>query len=189
MPLTKVDNLVTLFFENGWIYQTKHCYSEEEMRIKAKLMILGIVKVLGHHATFQTLPANTRIPEKHHRIFFHSSINFMYNIRVDYIGYPPTEMELQEVMQRYSDKFLPGCSGLIDAVHVKWSKCPAGDINRCKGEEGFSSVAFEVVSGFDRQILGVSPVHFGTWNDQQIVLTDETVILIKNEWYQNVCWN
>jgi hypothetical protein len=52
MPLTKVDDLVTLLFENGWIYQTKHCHSEEEMWIKAKLMILGILKVLGHHAPF-----------------------------------------------------------------------------------------------------------------------------------------
>jgi hypothetical protein len=104
----------------------------------------------------------------------------MYIIRDDYIGYPPTEMELQEVMQRYSDNFLPGCGGSIDIVHVKWSKCPAGDINRCKGKEGCPSVAFEVVSGFDRQILGVSSVHFGTRNDQQIVRTDETVILIKN---------
>ena len=92
-------------------------------------------------------------------------------------------------MQRYSDNFLPGCGGSIDVVHVKWSMCPAGDINRCKGKEGYPSVAFEVVSGFDRQILGVSSVHFGTRNDQQIVRTDETVILIKNEWYRNVCWN
>ena len=70
---------------------------------------------------------------------------------------------------------------------MKWSKCPAGDINRCKGKVGYPSVAFEGVSGFDLQILGVLSVHFGTWNDQQIVRTDETVTLIKNEWCQNVC--
>ena len=28
MPLTKVDDLVTLFFDNGWIYQMKHCHSK-----------------------------------------------------------------------------------------------------------------------------------------------------------------
>jgi len=106
----------------------------------------------------------------------------MYNIRDNYIVYLSTEMELQEVMQRYSENFLPGCGGSIDVVHVKWSKHPAGDINRCKGKEGFPSVAFEVVSGFDCQILGVLSVHFGTRSDQQIVRTDETVALIKNEW-------
>jgi len=108
MPLTKVDDLVTPFFDNGWIYQMKHCHSEEEMWNKAELMILGILKMLGHHALFRTLPADTRISEKHHQIFVHSFINFMYNTKDDYIGYPPTEMELREAIQRYSDNFLPG---------------------------------------------------------------------------------
>jgi hypothetical protein len=38
-------------------------------------------------------------------------------------------------------------------------------------------------------VLGVSSVHFGTQNDQQIVRTDETVSLIKTGWYRNIgCW-
>jgi hypothetical protein len=113
----------------------------------------------------------------------------MYNIRCNYIGCPPPEMELQEVMHRYSDNILPGCGGSIDVIQVKWRQCPTGDINRCKGKEGYPSVGFEVVSGFDCQILGVSSVNFGTRDDQQIVCTDETVTLIINEWYHNVCCN
>jgi hypothetical protein len=98
-------------------------------------------------------------------------------------------MELKEVMQRYSDNFLPGCGGSIDIVHVKWSKCPTGDISPCKGKEGYPPVAFEVVPGFECQILGVSSVHFGTQNDHPIVGTDETGAHMKIEWYPNVCWN
>ena len=67
----------------------------------------------------------------------------------------------------------------IDVVHLKWSNCPAEDVNRATGKEGYPSLAFEVVTGFDRQILGVSCAHFGTRNDKQIVRTNETVRQIR----------
>jgi hypothetical protein len=47
---------------------------------------------------------------------------------------------------------------------------------------------FEVIICFDCQILGVTSVHFGTRNDQQIVHSDETVTLIKTGQYRNVEW-
>ena len=103
----------------------------------------------------------------------------MYTIRNDFIGYPSTLDELEVVMGQYEEKHLPCCGGSIDVVHVKWSKCPAADYNRCKGKEGYPSVAFEIVTGYDHQILGVPSVHIGTRNDQKIVRTDETVSLIR----------
>jgi len=52
-------------------------------------------------------------------------------------------------MQAYEDNYLPGCGESVDVVNVKWSKCPAGDYNHVKGKEGYPSVAFEVITGFD----------------------------------------
>jgi len=49
-------------------------------------------------------------------------------------------------------------------------------------KEGCPSLAFEVVTGFDRQILGVSSARFVTQNDKQIVWCDETIQLIRNGW-------
>ena len=112
----------------------------------------------------------------------------MFSIKEDYICYPTTQEDLNEVMDRYADNYLPGCGGSIDVVHVKWSNCPAEDVNRAKGKEGFPSLAFEVVTGFDRQILGVSIAHFGTRNDKQIVRSDETIKLLRNSWYRDVEW-
>ncbi len=91
-------------------------------------------------------------------------------------------------MKRYEDNHLPGCGGSIDVVHLKWSNCPAGDLNRCKGKEAYPTLAFEVISGFDREILGVSSIQFGTRNDQHIVKIDENVAKIRDGWYNTVEW-
>jgi hypothetical protein len=39
----------------------------------------------------------------------------------------------------------------------------------------YPSVAFEVIAVFDRQMLVVSSVHFGTRNDQEIVCSEMVV--------------
>jgi hypothetical protein len=112
----------------------------------------------------------------------------MVSIREHYISYPTTQEELDSVMDRYAQNFLPGCGRSVDVVHVNWSNCPAEDSNQVTGKEEFPSLAFEVVTGFDRQSLGVSIAHFGTRNDKQIVRSDETVQLLRNSWYQSVEW-
>ena len=150
------------------------------MYVKAELLILGVLKALGHHSPFRTLKTDTKISPLHHRSFFHFFIDQMYRIRSKFINYPSTQDELKNVMGRYKENFLPYCGGSVDVVHLKTTKCPAGDYNHSKGKEGYPSVAFEVITGYERQILGVSSVRFGTQNDQQIVRTDETLSVIKN---------
>ena len=84
---------------------------------------------------------------------------------------------------------MPGAGGSIDIVHLKWSHCPAGDYNRCKGKEAYPTVAFQVISGFDHEILGVSSVQFGTRNDKRIVKLDKNVANIRDKWYKTVKWD
>ena len=157
------------------------------MYVKAELLILGVLKVIGHHAPFRTLKTDTKISASQHRSFFHSFIEQMHSVKEDFIPYPSTQDEYNIVMNRYDENYLPGCGGSVDVVHVKWSKCPAGDYNHCKGKDGYPSIAFEVIMGYDHQVLGVSS-HFRIRNDQQIVRIDETVSLIKKGWYRNVKW-
>ena len=66
---------------------------------------------------------------KEHLCFFKQFIGQMYGIGDDYIGYPATEEDLKNVMNQYTEQYLPGCSESVDVVHVKWSNCPAGDVN------------------------------------------------------------
>ena len=188
VPLEKVDGLVHLFLDKGWIRYTKHCVNDDQLHVKAQLLMLATLNVLGHHSPFRTLQSNTEISTSEHRAFFHLFINKMYSIKDDYICYPPNMEALNAVMDRYKDVYLPGCGGSIDVVHLKWSACPAGDTNRCKGKEGYPTLAFEVITGYDRQILGVSAVQFGTRNDKHIVKIDENVTSIRDGWYSTVEW-
>ena len=73
-------------------------------------------------------------------------------------------------------------------MHLKWSNCPAGDFNQCKGKENFPTVAFEVISSNDREILGISPIQFGPRNDQHTVKLDPMVSKIKKSWYRYIWW-
>ena len=119
MPLKKIDDIVSLFFENEWVHQTKHCNSYEEMKIKLELRILGVLKVLGHNAPFRTLKSDTNISTSEHRSFFKLFIHHMYNVRHDFIAYPSLQEELDKVMIHYEENYLPGCGGSVDVVHVK----------------------------------------------------------------------
>ena len=80
VPHAKVDDLVSLFVRNGWIYQSKQCLSEKEMYVKAELLILGVMKVLGHHAPFRMLKTDTKISPSQHRSFCHFFIDRMCTV-------------------------------------------------------------------------------------------------------------
>jgi hypothetical protein len=88
-----------------------------------------------------------------HRNFFALFINKMYSISPSYIYFPRTLEALQQQVQDYAGQHLPGACGSIDVVHVKWSRCPAGDYNKCKGKESFASVAFECVTNNRQRFL------------------------------------
>lgn len=184
MPLTKIDELVELFLSRGWIKLTKHCNDKAILKIKAELLIMSCLHIVGLAMPFRTINHNTKISTSEHRKFFHKFVEKMYSIRDEYISLPKTVPDLERVMEAYADKGLPGCGGLVDVVHIKWSNCPAGDANRCKGKENYPSLAWEVISGHNREVLGISSVQFGTRNDKHIVKIDENVAKIRDGWYK-----
>ena len=111
------------------------------------------------------------------------------SISKEYIYHPCNEDEIKKTMARYEEVGLPGAVGSVDVVHIKWSNCPAGHMNRSKGKEGYPTLAFECVSDYDRRITGVFGPHFGTQNDKHIVKMDPNVATIHADWYAGIGWN
>ncbi len=68
-----------------------------------------------------------------------------------------------------------GCTGSADGVHIPWEMCPAGIHSRCKGKEGFPTIAFNVVSSHTRQVLAVSKAFYGTGNDKTMARQDDAI--------------
>ncbi len=60
MPLAKVDDLVSTFLSNGWITHSHHCRDDARLYVKAQLLILGVLEVLGSHTPFRKLRAKLK---------------------------------------------------------------------------------------------------------------------------------
>ncbi len=173
MPLYKVEEIVKRLLEEKVITLSHHCRSEDQLSIKAELLVLGTLAILGGCFTsFRQIPTLTHIGATEHNKFFLRFVDFMWSIRNEYIYLPRDDEEIRKVMKRYEEMGLPGAMGSVDVVHVKWSNCPHGDFNRAKGKESYPSLAFECISDFDRRICNVYGPSFGSRNGKHIVKND-----------------
>jgi hypothetical protein len=189
VPLDTVDQLTNLFIENEWVQPHRKCKEPHKFRTRTELMILCALEHLGNRKPHRQFKTHTELTHTIHQAFFRLFIDRMYSIKDEHIYFPRNMEELKEVITQYQEKDLPGACGSIDVVHVKWSKCPAGDFNKCKGKESFPSVAFECVTSHTRRVMGIAPIQYGTRNDKHIVRIDQTVKMIRFDWYKEVQWS
>jgi hypothetical protein len=76
----------------------------------------------------------------------------------------------------------------MDVVHIKWATCPAGDHNRVKGKEGYSTLGFYCITDYNRRIIAIYGPQFGTRNDKDIVKHDPNVVEICDGWLGGCRW-
>ncbi len=143
---------------------------------------MSALHILGTGAPYQSLYPLTHISKTEIEKFFHRFLDMFMDMREEYIYMPKNMRELNKIVKWYSAVGLPGACGSIDVVHVKWSNCPAGDFNRAKGKEGYPSLGFQCILDFNRRILGVYGLQFGSTNDKQIVKTDTNVRFVRFGW-------
>ena len=97
--------------------------------------------------------------------------------------------KLQCVSRDYSAAGLPGCVGSMDVVHVKWANFPTGDHNHAKGKEGYPTLAFQCLTNFNRRIMAIYGLQFGSCNDKDIVKHNNNVRAIRsNQLFTNSTW-
>ena len=188
LPLDKVERLANLMIDKRIIGPTRRIKTAIAVQVKAELHVLGALCILGHGLPFQVISSNSNISKEEHRLFFHKFINYFFDNHRDYIYLPQDAGELRSVSQKYRAVGLPGAMGSKDVVHVKWSRAPAGDFNRCKGKESYPTIAFQCISNFEQQIMGVSRAQYGTRNDKSIVRRDHNVHEVVTGWYSTVEW-
>jgi hypothetical protein len=90
----------------------------------------------------------------------------------EYIQLPADMATSNKVTASYESIGLPGACGSMDVVHVKWSKCPAGDYNRAKEKESYPTLAFQCITDYNMRFLGVYGPQLGSINDKHIVKID-----------------
>ena len=101
-------------------------------------MILGSLAVLaGTVQSFCQLLILTNICATEHSYFFLCFVDRIKSISGEYIYHPCDEDEVKQTLACYEEVGLPGAVGSVNVVHIKWSNCPAGHMNRSKGKEGY----------------------------------------------------
>ena len=188
MPLSKVEELTTKLVLRGCVREPRTHWRKQEFRDRAELLVMSALYILAHGASFRSLRPLCHISKSECTIFFHVFIDEMNNMRDEFISMPKNASELAPITRGYEKSGLPGCCGSMDVVHVRWSQCPTGDLNRAKGKESYPTLAFECVTDFNRQILGVYGPHFGSRNDKEIVKSDPTVEEVTMGWLSKVFW-
>jgi len=190
IPLYMVCDIVDRFIAEGWIRLSHHCRTPDRLKMKAELLVLGTLAMLGGTLqSFRQLKPLTHICASDHSNFYLSFVGHVASISHEYVFMPRTPEELRQIMRRYEEEGLPGAAGSVDVVHVKRGNCPAGDYNRSKGKESYPSLAFECITDFDRRILGVFGPQFGSNNDKHIVKIDNNIRMLSEGWLSCVEWN
>ena len=188
MPLCKVEELTTLLMTRGYVREPRTFWRAQEFRERTELLVMSSLYVLGHGASFCLLRPLCHISASECRSFFEIFLNAMMDMRDEFISMPKNATELLPIARNYENVGLPGCCGSMDVVHVRWSQCPAGDMNRAKGKETYPSLAFECVTDFNRRIMGVYGPQFGSRNDKEIVKSDPAVLEVTAGWLSKTFW-
>ncbi len=109
------------------------------------------------------------------RDFFFVFLDALSDIHGKFIQKPKNMAELRCITRSYEDDGLPCDKGSLDVISVWWFQCPSGDLNRVKEKETFPSLAFECVTDFNQQIMGVYGPQLGSINNKEIVNLDHAV--------------
>ena len=188
MPLTKVEQLADLFINREYVQPSRSFLRQGEFRERVELLVMSSLYLLGSGAAFRSCRVVCKISTSEIRKFFFLFLDSFYAMRNEYIQLPADMAALNKVTASYESVGLPGACGSMDVVHVKWSKCPAGDYNRAKGKESYPTLAFQCITDFNRRILGVYGPQFGSINDKHIVKIDSNVAEIHHGWFKDVWW-
>jgi len=189
MKLEKVEELTNILVERDFITVPRSLKFRHEFRERSELLVMTALFRLGNGNSYRQCRSNTYISVSEIRKFFIIFLNAIVAMKDEYIYLPRNISELRKLTRDYEEQGLPGCTGSMDVVHVKWSRCPTGDQNRAKGKAGYPTIGFECITNFRRRIIGIFGPQFGTRNDKEIVKVDSNVHLIRTGWYKDVRWS
>jgi hypothetical protein len=162
MPLTKVDELGDVFIQRGYLRMPRSLSWHAEFHERVELLILSALHILGKGASFRCCRTLTHISTSEVCKFFFAFLDGIVDMKDEHIFPPANVASLTRVMKCYESVGLLGACGLMDVVHVKWSKCPSGDYNRAKGKEGYPTMTFQCITDYNSHFLAVYGPQFGT---------------------------
>ena len=176
MPLYKVEELTTLLMSRDCIREPRTHWQMLAFRDCTELLVILSVYILGHGAYFFSLRPLCHMSKSDCTKFSTYSLTrwmtcTMSSFACQKIGLSCCQLWKVTKNRAYQDVvgqwMLFTCSGC---------SVPIGDMNRGKGKETVPTLAFECVTHFNWQIMGLYWPHFGSPNDKEIVKSNPTML-------------
>jgi len=145
-----------------------------------QLYVLGALRILGRHWTFDDLSESTFISRERHRTFFHKFIAFGASLLfAKYVRAPATPEEVESCMYEYDQAGFPGCIGSVDSTYIWHLACSAGLRNQMHAKEARAVVRVEFVVNHRGKILSCTDMFKGIMNDKSIANFDDFIQELK----------
>ncbi len=120
-----------------------------------ELLVISLLYILGCGTSYCSLWPLCHISSSKCCTFFNVFLDALNNMCEKFISMPQNVTKLWQIARSCKHVGLPWCCGSMDVVHVRWSQCLSGDLNRAKGKESYPSLAFECVTDYNWRIMGV----------------------------------
>jgi hypothetical protein len=154
--------------------------------VPLELKILGVLRRLGRGGSFDECWDGSSMSEHTSRDFFYDFCSrFSQTFYSEYVTIPTSREDIDRIKRTYEKLGFPGAVGSIDAVHVRWDKCPASYRSACKGKEPYPTLAYECIVDHTKRILSATRSHPGARNDKTIIRYDSFMMEIKNGRYKD----
>lgn len=141
----------------------------------------SMVGPLPLHSHFTTLtPTHAHVLRQ--RRFFHSwTKEFVRRKYDEWVHFPSTPEEIDELLRQGAALGLPGYLGSMDVSHIRWDRCPASLRRLHVGKEGFPTLAYQVIISHLGRVLACKAGDYGSLNDKAIVRFDGNVQKLRSD--------
>ena len=139
-----------------------------------ELLLLGLLRYLGHGWTFDDIEEQTAILCDVHCTFFHNFIDF--GSTTHYLMHVLTSVNLPEAksnISEYDEVGFPGCVGSSDCTHITRERCEYNLKNNHLGaKSSHTTCTLNLTCNHRRRILHRTCGGPGRWNDMTMVRFD-----------------
>jgi len=142
-------------------------------KIPSEFRVLVSLRILARGNCADDIFEMSGIAESTVNYMFHQFTQaFVKAFYDEFVHFPSTDAELDEVATSYEQLGFPGACGSMDVTHVRLGKCPHGLKVLATGKEGFPTLAFQAICAPNRKILYCSTPYLGSYNDITITAND-----------------
>lgn len=168
----------------------KNIFDEQRQgRIPLEIKLMAALRMLGRASCADSVSELSEIGESTAAYLFKKLVTNIAERVFPEVVKVPEGAYLDSILKVSAALGLPGMVGSMDVTHVRWVMCPKEFTQKCKGKEGYPTLAFQAIVSHDRMIWHVSTWNFGKNNDMTITRCDPIPTKIRRGLFRQIEFN